>query len=109
MYAGRIVAVFAWFVFGCGLGIPHGYDGERRQAFGNAEGPADEDFTGLIRGDAEPYGTEVEVDGFEQDVFNCCAEVEIDESRETHVFIAGTDDDGQGSTGSTASIETAVG
>ena len=37
--------------------------------FGNAEGPADEDFTGLIRGDAEPYGTEVEVDGFRAGCF----------------------------------------
>ena len=109
MYARRVVTVFTGFFFGRSLGIPHSDNGERRQAFGNAEGPADEDFTGLIRGYAEPYGTEVEVDRFEQDVFNGRTEIEIDESRKTHVFIAGTDDDGQRSTGSTASIGTAVG
>ena len=109
MYARRVVAVFAGFFFGRSLGIAHGDDGERGQALRNAEGPADEDFAGLIRGDAEPYGTEVEVYCFEQDVFDSCAEVEVDESRKTHVFIARTDDDGQRSTGSTAGIGTAVG
>ena len=76
MYARRVVAVFAGFFFGRSLRIAHGDDGERGQALGNAEGPADEDFAGLIRGDAEPYGTEVEVYCFEQDVFDSCAEVE---------------------------------
>ncbi len=109
MYAGWVIAVFAWFVFGCGLRIAHGDDSKRRQSFRNAEGPADEDFTSLIRSYAEPHGTEVQVDSFEQDVFDSGTEVEVDESRKTHVFIAGTDDDGQRSTGSATSIGTAVG
>lgn len=96
MDTGRIIAVFMGLFFCRGLRIAEGDDGKRRQALGNAEGTADEDFTGFVRSDAEPYSTEVEMDCFEQDVFDSSAEVKIDESRETHIFIAGTNDNGQG-------------